>query len=127
MDDADHPQDQGAGTLTGGRLDAAVTSALVGITSDFLGRGPVHASTFHHGNVIVTLMYDLLTRAETVLARNGSRDAVDGFRALVAREMEAEARAAIERLTGHTVLAYLHSHTLDPDVSAQILTLSASL
>ncbi len=48
----------------GGELNAAVTSALVGIYTEYLGRGPKTASTFHHGNVLLTLMNDVLTQAE---------------------------------------------------------------
>ena len=49
----------GSEHLRGGELDAAVTSALVGIHSVHLGRGPKGASTFHYGNVIVALMEDV--------------------------------------------------------------------
>jgi hypothetical protein len=34
-------------TLTGGELNAAITSAVVGIHTAHLGRGPSSASTFH--------------------------------------------------------------------------------
>jgi hypothetical protein len=42
----------------GGELNAAVTSALVGIHYRHLGRGPKTASTFHYGNVLVTVMHE---------------------------------------------------------------------
>ena len=38
--------------LTGGELNAAITSALAGIHTEHLGRGPRTASTFHYGNVL---------------------------------------------------------------------------
>ena len=50
--------------LRGGELNAALTSALIGIQTAHLGRGPKAASTFHHGNVVVTLMHDVMTPAE---------------------------------------------------------------
>ena len=63
-------------SLRGGELNAAVTSALVGIHTEHLGRGPTTASTFHYRNVIVTLMYDVLSRAERALSRNEHADAI---------------------------------------------------
>ena len=36
--------------LRGGELNAALTSALVGIHTNYLGRGPKTASTFYQGN-----------------------------------------------------------------------------
>jgi uncharacterized protein YbcI len=53
-----------SGQLAGGELNAAITSALVGIHHKYLGRGPETASTFHYGNVLVTLMNDVLAHAE---------------------------------------------------------------
>ena len=37
--------------LHGGDLNAAITSALVGIQTGYMGRGPKSASTFHKNNV----------------------------------------------------------------------------
>ena len=71
--------------LTGGELNAAITSALVGIHSEYLGRGPKSASTFHHGNVLVTLMYEVLTPAEKSLAGANRGEAVSHIRQLVER------------------------------------------
>jgi uncharacterized protein YbcI len=55
--------------LRGGELNAAITSALVGIHTEHVGRGPTNASTFHHGNVLVTLMHGVVTNAEKSLAK----------------------------------------------------------
>jgi Na+-translocating membrane potential-generating system (MpsC) len=57
--------------LAGGELNAAVTSALVGIHHKYLGRGPKTASTFHYGNVLVAMMHEVLTHAEKSLAQTG--------------------------------------------------------
>ena len=61
--------------LKGGELNAAITSALVGIQTEYLGRGPRRASTFHYGHVLVTLMHDVLTPAEKSLTRTNQADA----------------------------------------------------
>jgi uncharacterized protein YbcI len=113
--------------LRGGELNAALTDALVGIQTEYLGRGPATASTFHRGNVIVTLMHDVLTKAEKVLAQKGRGGDVTEVRGLFRQEMEADFRAIVERLTGQKVLACLNASHIDPDVAAAIFILDEAL
>lgn len=114
-------------TLRGGQLNAAVTSALVGIHTEHLGRGPTTASTFHYRNVIVTLMYDVLTRAERTLGRGVRDDAIRGARRLFQSAMENDFREAVERLTGRRVVAFIGGNELEPDVAAQLFVLDEPL
>jgi uncharacterized protein YbcI len=115
------------GPLKGGELNAAVTSALVGIQTEFLGRGPRSASTFHHGNVLVTLMHDVLTNAEKSLARTNRGEAVSHIRHLFQQTMEAEFRAAVERLTDRKVIAFISGNQIDPDIAAELFILDEPL
>lgn len=109
--------------LQGGELNAAVTSALVGIHNQYLGRGPKTASTFHYGNVLVTLMNDVLTQAEKSLTQAQHTDAVNHMRHLFQETMEADFRTAVERLTGRTVLAFISGNHVDPDIAAELFIL----
>ena len=113
--------------LKGGELNAAITSALVGIHTEHLGRGPRSASTFHYGHVLVTLMHDVLTPVEKTLTRNNQSDAVDHIRHLFQKTMEADFREAVERLTGRKVLAFISGNHIDPDVAAEVFILDAPL
>jgi len=113
--------------LRGGELNAAITSALVGIHTEHLGRGPRSASTFHYGHVLVTLMHDVLTAAEKSLTRNNQSQAVDQIRRLFQATMEADFREAVERLTGRKVLAFISGNHLDPDIAAEVFILDAPL
>ncbi len=113
--------------LKGGELNAAVTSALVGIYTQYLGRGPKRASTFHHGHVLVTLMHEVLTPAEKSLSRTRHTDAVEQIRLLFHQTMEAAFREAVERLTGRTVLACINGNNLDPDIAAELFILDSPL
>jgi uncharacterized protein YbcI len=109
--------------LTGGELNAAITSALVGIHHKYLGRGPVTAATFHYGNVLVTLMNEVLTHAEKSLTRTGQVDAVNHIRYLFQETMADEFREAVGRLTGRKVLAFISGNDIDPDVAAELFVL----
>ena len=118
---ADTPQ------LRGGELNAAVTSALVGIHTQHLGRGPTTASTFHHRNVLVTLMHDVLTHAERALAVGDHGEAVRHIRHLFQHTMEADFKEAVERLTGRKVVAFISGNQLDPDIAAELFVLDEPL
>jgi uncharacterized protein YbcI len=115
------------GPLKGGELNAAITSALVGIQTEYLGRGPRRASTFHYGHVLVTLMHDVLTPAEKSLTRTNQTGAVGHIRQLFQETMEADFREAIERLTGRKVLAFISGNHIDPDIAAELFILDAPL
>ncbi len=116
-----------AQTLRGGQLNAAVTSALVGIHTEHLGRGPTSASTFHYRNVIVTLMYNVLTRAERTLGRGSREDSIRAVRRMFQGEMESELREAVERLTGRRVVAFVGGNELEPDLAAELFVLDQPL
>ena len=113
--------------LTGGELNAAITSALVGIHTEHLGRGPKTASTFHHGNVVVTLMNEVMTPAEKTLARTHKADAVIQMRHLFQVTMEADFTEAVERLTGRNVVAFISGNHIDPDVASETFLLDTPL
>ena len=113
--------------LKGGELNAAVTSALVGIHTEHLGRGPRSASTFHYGPVLVTLMHDVLAPAEKSLARTNRGDAVKHIRQLYQETMATDFCAAVERLTGLKVLAFISGNHIEPDIAAELFILDEPL
>jgi uncharacterized protein YbcI len=113
--------------MTGGELNAAVTSALVGIHMETLGRGPRSASTFHHGPVVVTLMRDVLTPAEKSIAQDGRDGEVMRIRQLFQQTMQPSFREAVERLTGRRVLAIISGNHVDPDIAAGVFVLEQPL
>jgi uncharacterized protein YbcI len=110
-----------------GELNQALTSALVGIHTKYLGRGPKRASTFYHDNVIVTLMYGVLTHAERALSETNHGEAVSQIRHLLQETMTADFQEAVERLTGRKVLAFISGNGLDPDIAAEVFVLDQPL
>lgn len=113
--------------LAGGELNAAITSAMVGIHTEHLGRGPTTASTFHHDNVLVTLMYGVMTPAERALARSPKAEAVINIRHLFQETMEEDYTEAIERITGLKVVAFISGNTLEPDMAAELFVMDQPL
>ena len=113
--------------LRGGDLNAAITSAVVGIQNKYLGRGPKSASTFYKDNVVVTLLYDVMTKAEQSLAATAQEDAVTHMRHLFQKTMQADFTEAVERLTGAKVVAFISGNNIDLDVASELFILDTSL
>jgi uncharacterized protein YbcI len=112
--------------LKGGALNAAVTSAIVGIHTNHLGRGPSSASTFHNENVVAVLMRDVMTQVEKALSRSGNGHAVSNMRQLYQQTMADDFKAAIERLTGRKVVAFISGNHVDPDIAVELFILDGA-
>jgi uncharacterized protein YbcI len=117
------PNEQVAPALSGGELNAAVTSELVRIHTAAIGRGPRKSYSFHSGETLVTVMLGVLTRAEQTLVSYGEGEAVLAMRRLSQRAMAEEMKTAVARVTGREVLAQMSDNHLDPDMAVQIFVL----
>jgi uncharacterized protein YbcI len=109
--------------LTGGRLNAAITRAVVRSHSEHAGRGPTKATAFFHDNVIVVVLEQTMTRSEQSLAASGRLDAVHDVRQELQRAMRADLVAAIERLTGCSVSAFMGDNSVEPDLAVELFVL----
>jgi uncharacterized protein YbcI len=115
------------GQLRGGELNAAVTREIVRIHTAAMGRGPKKSYSFHSGDTLVTVLLEVLTRAEKNLVSYDEGDAVLAMRRLAQRAMAAEMKAAIERVTRRSVLALMSDNHLDPDMAIEVFILDPPL
>jgi uncharacterized protein YbcI len=113
--------------LIGGELNAAVTREVVRIHTASLGRGPRKSFSFHNGNVIVTVLHEVMSRAERNLAVGGEGDAVLAMRRRFQGSMEKQLRASVEELTGREVVALMSDNHLDPDMAVEVFILDYPL
>lgn len=113
--------------LSGGELNAAVTREVIRIQNESHGRGPKKAFTFHNGNVLVTVLEEVLTPAERKLAGNGDSDAVLRMRRLYQRSMAPELKKGIEAITGCEVVAFMSDNNLEPDMAVETFILDRPL
>jgi uncharacterized protein YbcI len=104
-------------------LNAAITRELVRIHTAAIGRGPRKSYSFHSGDTLITVMLEVLTRAEQTLVSFNEGDAVLAMRRLSQRAMAKEMTAAVARLTGRRVLACMSDNHLDPDMAVQVFVL----
>ena len=108
---------------TGGSLSAAISNAIVRITSEYIGRGPTKARTSIRDGMVVVLMQDTLTKAETSLLDAGQGDFVIETRARFQMTMRDAYVAAVEMLTERKVIAFMSANHMDPDMAAEIFIL----
>ena len=72
-------------------------------------------------------MQGTMTTADRSLAANGQSEAVLQVRRRLQRAMREELSAAVERLTGCRVIAFLSDNHIDPDVASEIFVLDRSV
>jgi uncharacterized protein YbcI len=124
---SDERQDEIGAQLAGGELNAAVTREVVRIHTAAIGRGPKKSYSFHNGDTLVTVLLQVLTRAERNLVSYGEGDAVLTMRRLSQRAMADEMKASIARITGREVVAFMSDNHLDPDMAVEVFILDPPL
>ncbi len=101
-----------------------LSNALVVIFKEYVGRGPTKARVLIHGDVVLGLFSDTLTKAERTLMRNGDGEIVRTLRRKFQDTMRSEMTAAVERVVGRTVVAFMSDNHLDPDVAGELFLLA---
>jgi uncharacterized protein YbcI len=107
----------------GGALHAAISRAIVGLVAESTGRGPTRARTTIDRDLIVVVLQDSLTPGERYLANSARAAQVLDMRRAYQDAMRADCIAAVEDLTGRTVLAFMSANHIDPDVAAEMFVL----
>jgi uncharacterized protein YbcI len=111
-----------SGTAT--ELAREISREIVALTKERVGRGPTYVRTYIHGNLVVTILGDTMTRAEqTLLHQDGGEDHVRGFRRVIDAASRPEAKALIQHVMGRRVVACLSDHAVDPDWAIEAFVL----
>lgn len=110
--------------VDGGRLADAVSRAMVGVYAKSYGKGPPRCKTFVLEDVIVCLLFDVLTVGETTLVQLGRADSVRQTRDTFQYDMEPEFREAVERLTGRRVVSFLSATDPHASVASETFVLA---
>jgi len=106
-----------------GPLAADISNAVVRLVREHFGKGPTQAKTLLHDDVVVTVLRGGFTHAEKTLYKAGRADIVDEGRRAMQGVFEREMRAAVERLTGRRVAAFLSANHHEPDASVEVFLL----
>ncbi|HEY3970535.1 MAG TPA: DUF2294 domain-containing protein [Solirubrobacteraceae bacterium] len=111
-------------TTPKGSISAAISSAVVQLMREYTGRGPTKARTHIDEDLITVVLQDTLTMGERSLVRDGEADLVLTSRKAFQRTMSTQLIAAIERLSGRSVYAFLSDNHIDPDIAVETFVLS---
>jgi uncharacterized protein YbcI len=112
------------GATSKGHLASRISTAVVRVFADFVGRGPTKAKAIISREVIAVVLENTLTKGEHRLVEQGRSEAVETYRRVYQRTMRDELVTTIESLTGRTVIAFLSDHCVDPDVAVEIFILA---
>lgn len=107
-----------------GSISAAISSAVVQLMREYTGRGPTKARTYIDEDLITVVLQDTLTMGERSLVRDGEADLVLTSRKAFQRTMSTQLIAAIERLSGRSVYAFLSDNHIDPDIAVETFVLA---
>ena len=101
----------------------AIADAVMRIHRERLGRGPTNARAFFRRNVVVVVMEDTMTRGEKSLAASGQAEGARAARAAFSEMMRPDLVAAVQELTGASVVAFLRDSSCEPDVAVHVFVL----
>jgi uncharacterized protein YbcI len=89
-------------------------------------RGPTTARTTLGQDSIFVVVQDTLTKGERVLVDAGDASVVLRMREAWRRAMHDSLNQDIERLTGRTVIGFMSSNNIEPDVGVEVFILEPS-
>jgi uncharacterized protein YbcI len=102
---------------------AAVSNAIVGIFSEYYGRGPTKAKTYLVDDYVLTVLEDILTTVERTLVERGHEDLVRRVRLTFQEAVAERFMNAVAEATGRRVVTYHSQVTFHPPMGFEIFVL----
>src|SRR5579863_7158458 len=109
--------------LDGDPLTSAISAAIVELYREFYGHDRATATTYINDNTVLCVLEDILTTGESALVSQGARREVIDGRVAFQEGAEDEFTAAIERLTGRRVVAFLSANQTHPGIASELFFL----
>jgi uncharacterized protein YbcI len=108
-------------------LNRDISRSLVALFKESTGRGPKRARTYVQDSLVITVLYDMMTKAEKTLKDEHREDTVRSLRRIFQGTFRDEAIEIVQRLTGRKVVAFLSDHAVDPDYAIEAFVLEPGL
>lgn len=108
------------------QLTRDISAAIVRLYATHYGHDRTTATTYINDNVVVCVLESILTEDEDSLIAAGARGEVIDGRVAFQTETEDEFTAAIERLTGRCVVAFLSANQTTPGVACELFFLESA-
>ena len=109
--------------LEGQKLTTAISAAIVKLYAEFYGHERTTATTYINDNVVLCVLEDILSSSESSRISHGASAQVIDGRVAFQEDTEDEFTAAIERLTGRQVTAFLSANQTAPGVACELFFL----
>jgi uncharacterized protein YbcI len=110
--------------LTGDELLAAVTDAMVALHQRYHHRAPVTAKTLLlGGDLLACVLGGVYTTVEQTMIELQRSPIVQETRSAFQVAMQQKFIAAVERLSGRDVLAFISNHHVGPDIEIELFML----
>jgi uncharacterized protein YbcI len=81
------------------------------------------ATAFYRGDTVVIVLQDVMTKGERTLAEAGNNEAVLDIRDAFQETMGPDLVAAVEKLTGRSVEAFISGNSVEADIAAEVFVL----
>jgi uncharacterized protein YbcI len=102
---------------------AAVANMVVGLFSEYTGRGPTRARAYLHDDIVTVVLKETLTKAERSLHDRGRSQQVLDMRLAFQQTMRDDLVHGIEKILDRKVHAFLSANHLDPDIAIETFVL----
>ena len=109
--------------ITRGSLAAEISNRAVQVLHDYTGRGPTRAHTVINRDSVLILVGDTLTKGERTLVATGQEQFVIDMRHRFQKAMQEDLIAAVEKIMGRKVIAFMSANHVDPDMAAEVFAL----
>jgi len=107
-------------------MTGAISEAIVELYAMAYGHDRTTATTYLNDNIVVCVLERILTSTEDALIAGGSAGEVIDGRVSFQTNTEDEFTAAIERLTGRRVTAFLSANQTAPGVACELFFLDSA-
>jgi uncharacterized protein YbcI len=103
---------------------AAISTRLVQLLREAIGKGPTRCKTYWAGDdIVLVLAGGGLLKSEETLFRAGRSEQVMESRRVLHEVLEQPMREIIEEVVGRRVIAFMSASHDDPDLMAEIFVL----
>jgi uncharacterized protein YbcI len=106
-------------------LASTISKEMVRIHTDSYGQSARSAKTYILDNVVLSLIEIELLPSEKLLVESGRHELVREVRQEFQEAIRASFKAAVERATGRTVIAFVSATHIDPAFEVELFTLDA--
>lgn len=100
--------------------ESAISEAVTRLYLDTFGKGPISVETHCHGDMATTVLRDVLTAGEQVLARAGKSVSVLTTRMECQRLTQSQFKSSIGEAAGRPVVAAISGFEVDDALATEV-------